>query len=255
MIYMPHNSQNCLSSDMAAYAKNRKHACHSPGILAGCLCHPQICCGRAKYEMNIQLYWQCLTSSMVTMHVQRQCGNNNTVAGHQSDIHAQGAKPCFQAHQQDHMLDDDEDDDGPEEEEEASEPEMRVAKRKRVPVPRPSAGTLVKPESLEEVEQRLQPGSVKHAIFQVHDSPACALLNPLPLIPSGQLFKAAVRAQGCQTVCQGHTISLCFWFNFIARCCRHAYSSGTNAAWKSGNNTANPHGSAWLHRSKEPANS
>ncbi|DBA68705.1 TPA: hypothetical protein ACH3X2_013498 [Trebouxia sp. C0005] len=80
---------------------------------------------------------------------------------------AQAPPDAQQAHQQDDMMDDDEEDDGPEEEEEASEPEMRVAKRKRVPVPRPSAGTPVKPESLEEVEQRLQPGSVKHAIFQV----------------------------------------------------------------------------------------
>lgn len=62
---------------------------------------------------------------------------------------------------------DDEEEDGPEEEEEASEPEMRSAKRKRVPVPRPIAGTPAKLESMEEVEQRLQPGSVKHAIFQV----------------------------------------------------------------------------------------
>ncbi|DBA80639.1 TPA: hypothetical protein ACH3X1_007887 [Trebouxia sp. C0004] len=81
---------------------------------------------------------------------------------------AQAPPDAQQAHQQDNMLDDDDDeDDGPEEEEEASEPEMRVAKRKRVPVPRPSVGTPVTPESLEEVEQRLQPGSVKHAIFQV----------------------------------------------------------------------------------------
>ncbi|KAL0037869.1 hypothetical protein WJX79_002900 [Trebouxia sp. C0005] len=80
---------------------------------------------------------------------------------------AQAPPDAQQAHQQDDMMDDDEEDDGPEEEEEASEPDMRVAKRKRVPVPRPSAGTPVKPESLEEVEQRLQPGSVKHAIFQV----------------------------------------------------------------------------------------
>lgn len=125
---------------------------------------------------------------MVTMHVERHCGGTDTAPGHQSNIHAQAAKPCFQAHQQDDMLDDDDEDDGPEEEEEASEPEMRVAKRKRVLVPRPSAGTPVKPESLEEVEQRLQPGSVKHAIFQVHDSPACAPLNPLPVTPSGQLY-------------------------------------------------------------------
>ncbi len=72
----------------------------------------------------------------------------------------------MQAHGGDSMLDDEEDD-GPEEEEEASEPEMKSAKRKRVPVLRPSTGTPAKPESLEEVEQRLQPGSVKHAIFQV----------------------------------------------------------------------------------------
>ncbi len=106
---------------------------------------------------------------MASMHAERHCVAADTMARHRSDIHAQAVKPCFQAHQQDDMLDDDDEDDGPEEEEEASEPEMRVAKPKRVPVPRPSAGTPVKPESLEEVEQRLQPGSVKHAIFQVHD--------------------------------------------------------------------------------------
>lgn len=125
---------------------------------------------------------------MVTVYVVRHCGD--TLAKHHVGIHvvvhvailvlvnAQDAKPCLQAHQQDDMLDDDDEDDGPEEEEEASEPETRVARRKRVLVPRPSAGTPVKPESLEEVEQRLQPGSVKHAIFQVHDSPACASLKP-----------------------------------------------------------------------------
>ncbi len=164
------------------------------------------------------------------MHVERHFVDADTVAGHQVGfhevihvgnrvhvhvgihvgVHAQAAKPCFQAHQQDDMLDDDEDD-GPEEEEEASEPEMRVAKRKRVPVPRPSAGTPVKPESLEEVEQRLQPGSVKHAIFQVHDSFPCAPLNPLAVTPSGQLFKAAQRARDCHAMLQSHIVSLCFW--------------------------------------------
>ena len=65
---------------------------------------------------------------------------------------------------------DEEEEDGDEpqqEEEDSDEADMRPAKRKRVPVPRPTAGTPAKPESLEEVEQRLQPGSVKHAIFQV----------------------------------------------------------------------------------------
>lgn len=142
------------------------------------------------------------------------------------------------------MMDDDEEDDGPEEEEEASEPEMRVAKRKRVPVPRPSAGTPVKPESLEEVEQRLQPGSVKHAIFQVHDSPACASLKPSPVTPLGQLHKVAKRTGGCHAVSQGHIVSLCFWFNSIACCCQHAYSPGINAAGNLGGHAANAHESA-----------
>ena len=62
---------------------------------------------------------------------------------------------------------DDLEDDGAQQEEEDSEADRRPAKRKRMPVPRPSAGTPAKAESLEEVEQRLQPGSVKHAIFQV----------------------------------------------------------------------------------------
>lgn len=65
------------------------------------------------------------------------------------------------------MLDEQDEDGAEEEEEEASEPEVKSQKRKRMPVPRPSIGTPAKLESLEEVEQRLQPGSVKHAIFQV----------------------------------------------------------------------------------------
>ncbi|KAL3155881.1 hypothetical protein ABBQ32_012881 [Trebouxia sp. C0010 RCD-2024] len=80
-----------------------------------------------------------------------------------------------QSHRQyvepDHYDDDEEDeevDDGAKQEEEDSdETGRRPAKRKRMPVPRPTAGTPAKAESLEEVEQRLQPGSVKHAIFQV----------------------------------------------------------------------------------------
>ena len=71
----------------------------------------------------------------------------------------------------DHYDDDEEDeevDDGAKQEEEDSdEAGRRAPKRKRMPVPRPTAGTPAKAESLEEVEQRLQPGSVKHAIFQV----------------------------------------------------------------------------------------
>ena len=53
-----------------------------------------------------------------------------------------------------------------EEEQEEDHEEFRFSpKRKRAP--RPSNGTPGQLESLEEVEQRLQPGSVKHAIFQV----------------------------------------------------------------------------------------
>lgn len=59
------------------------------------------------------------------------------------------------------------DDGAKQEEEDSDETGRRPAKRKRMPVPRPTAGTPAKAESLEEVEQRLQPGSVKHAIFQV----------------------------------------------------------------------------------------
>lgn len=68
-----------------------------------------------------------------------------------------------------HYEDEEEEDDNEpqQEEEDSDEADARPAKRKRVPVPRPTAGTPAKPESLEEVEQRLQPGSVKHAIFQV----------------------------------------------------------------------------------------
>lgn len=61
-----------------------------------------------------------------------------------------------------------EDEDEPQQEEEDSdEAAARPTKRRRMPVPHPSAGTPAKAETLEEVEQRLQPGSVKHAIFQV----------------------------------------------------------------------------------------
>lgn len=79
---------------------------------------------------------------------------------------AQAPQEHEQAHEQQEYLDDEEDS-IPEQEEEASEPEVKSTKRKRVPVPRPSMGTPANPETLEEVEQRLQPGSVKHAIFQV----------------------------------------------------------------------------------------
>ena len=65
---------------------------------------------------------------------------------------------------------DDLEDEGAQQEED-SEADRRPAKRKRMPVPRPSANTPAKAESLEEVEQRLQPGSVKHAIFQVRRLP------------------------------------------------------------------------------------
>lgn len=61
-------------------------------------------------------------------------------------------------------------------EEDSEEGDRRPAKRKRVPVPRPTAGTPAKAESLEEVEQRLQPGSVKHAIFQVWSLPYLFIL-------------------------------------------------------------------------------
>lgn len=46
-----------------------------------------------------------------------------------------------------------------------------------MPVPRPTGGTPAKAESLEEVEQRLQPGSVKHAIFQVRQSAPESILH------------------------------------------------------------------------------
>lgn len=58
------------------------------------------------------------------------------------------------------------DSDSAEEQEEEDQDEVRFSpKRKRAS--RPSTGTPGKAESLEELEQRLQPGSVKHAIFQV----------------------------------------------------------------------------------------
>ena len=76
--------------------------------------------------------------------------------------------------QYDEEEEDEEEDEGAQQEEDSDEADRRPAKRKRVPVPRPSIGTPAKAESLEEVEQRLQPGSVKHAIFQV----CCQTLPP-----------------------------------------------------------------------------
>ena len=81
--------------------------------------------------------------------------------------------------------DEEEDAGARQDEEDSDEGDRRPAKRKRMPVPRPTAGTPAKAESLEEVEQRLQPGSVKHAIFQVwslpYPRPATPCTDPPPL--------------------------------------------------------------------------